>query len=195
MEDLNITINKANELVDEYINNPITKLHLRETEVLMRALAKRLHEDEEKWGIIGLLHDIDWDLTKDNSTEHCIRCQEILKEAGASDFLIESVVSHGYSNEMIPMLKERQRTTSIQHCLVAAETLTGLIIASALMTPDKKLSSLSLHSLQKRFKAKKFAERCNRDLILECEKADISLDEFLQIGLSSLQNIAGELGL
>jgi len=116
MEDLNITIKDANELVNKYVSNPITKLHLRETEVIMRALAKKFHEDEEKWGIIGLLHDIDWDLTKDNSTEHCIKCQEILREVEASEFLIETIVSHGYSNEMIPQLKEKLRTTRIQHC-------------------------------------------------------------------------------
>jgi uncharacterized protein len=194
MEELNITYQQTQELVNKYITNPITKLHLRETEVFMRALAKHFNEDEERWGIIGLLHDIDWDLTKANPTEHCIRCQEILKEVGASEFLIETIISHGYVNEMIPQLKEKQRTTTIQHCLVAAETLTGLIVASALMTSDKKLSGLSLESLKKKFKNKKFAERCDRDLILECEKAGIPLDEFLQIGLSSLQSIASELG-
>jgi predicted hydrolase (HD superfamily) len=95
---------------------------------------------------------------------------------------------------MIPQLQRKQRTTVIQHCLVAAETLTGLIIASALMTSDKKLSSLSIESLNKKFKSRKFAERCSRELILECEKGGILLDEFLQIGLSSLQSIAVELG-
>lgn len=194
MEELNITNQQAQGLVSKYITNPITKLHLKETEVFMRALAKKFGEDEEKWGIIGLLHDIDWDLTKTNSTEHCIKCQKILKEVGASDFLIETIISHGYSNEMIPQLKEKQRSTTIQYCLVAAETLTGLIVASALMTPDKKLASLSIESLKKRFKNKKFAEKCNRELISECEKADIPLDEFLQIGLTSLQSIANELG-
>lgn len=194
MEELNITYQQAQGLVNKYITNSITRLHLRETEVFMRALAKRLGEDEEEWGTIGLLHDIDWDLTKTNSTEHCIECQEILKEAGASDFLIETIISHGYSNVMIPQLKEKQRSTPIQHCLVASETLTGLIIASTLMTPNKKLVSLSLESLKKRFKDKKFAEKCSRELILECEKANIPLDEFLQIGLTSLQSIANELG-
>jgi len=154
MEELNITTKEANELVDKYVNNPITKLHLSETEVFMRVLARRFREDEEKWGIIGLLHDIDWDLTKNNSTEHCIKCQKILKAAGASEFLIETVISHGYSNEMIPLLKGKRRTTTIQYCLVAAETLTGLIIASTLMTPDKKLASLSLQSLKKGLKLK-----------------------------------------
>jgi predicted hydrolase (HD superfamily) len=194
MEKSNITYKQAQELISKFITNPITKLHLRESEVIMRSLAKKFGEDEETWGIIGLLHDIDWDLTKDDPSEHCIKCQEILKEAGASDFLIETIISHGYNNEMIPQLKEKQRTTRIQHCLVAAETLTGLIIASALMMPDKKLASLSIESLKKKFKNKKFAEKCSRELILECEKVEIPLDEFLQIGLTSLQNIANELG-
>jgi predicted hydrolase (HD superfamily) len=195
MEELNISYQQAKELVGKYITNPITKLHLRESEVLMRTLARRFGENEEQWGIIGLLHDIDWDLTKSNPKEHCIKCQEILKSAGASDFLVETIASHGYANEMIPALKDKVRSTTVEHCLVAAETLTGLVIAAALMTPDKKLASLSLESLQKKFKTKKFAEKCNRDLIAECEKAGIPLEEFLQIGLTSLQSIAGELGL
>ena len=196
MEELNITRKQAQELLDKYISDPITKLHLRESEVLMQALAKKFNEDEESWGIIGLLHDIDWDLTKNNNiSEHCIKCQEILKTAGASDFLIETIISHGYGAEAIPQLVEKQRSTKIQYCLAAAETLTGLIIASALVQPDKKLSSVTLQSLQKKFRDKSFAAKCNREIILECEKAGIPIDEFLQIGLSSLQDIAKELGL
>ncbi|MBL7058465.1 hypothetical protein ISS03_03945 [Patescibacteria group bacterium] len=160
----------------------------------MRAAAKKLGEGEEEWGIIGLLHDIDWDLTKNDEENHCIKCQEILKQAGASDFLIETIVSHGYANDLIPTLKEKERNTNIQHCLVAAETLTGIIIASTLMQPDKKLASVKLSSLKKKFKNKKFAAKCNRDLIMECEKAGIPLDEFLEIGLIALQEISDELG-
>ena len=195
MEELGITYQQAQDLVKKYITEPITKLHLLETEVFMRALAKRFNEDEEKWGIIGLLHDIDWDLTKDNSNEHCLKAQEILKEAGASDFFIETIISHGYNSEFIPQLQEKQRSSKIQYCLAAAETLTGIIIASALVQPDKKLQSVSLESLKKKFKNKSFAAKCNREIVLECEKAGIPLDEFLQIGLVSLQSIAGEIGL
>ncbi|HBI17684.1 MAG TPA: hypothetical protein DDY52_06115, partial [Candidatus Moranbacteria bacterium] len=148
-----------------------------------------------KWGIIGLLHDIDWEIVKDNPSEHCARAQEILKENGASEFLIETIISHAYGMEQIPAFKDRERNSKIQHSLVAAETLTGLIIASALMQPDKKLASVSLESLKKKFKSKNFAARCNRDLIAECEKAGISLDDFLALGLKALQNISGRLGL
>ena len=195
METLGLTYQQAQDLIHTYIADPMTKLHLRESEVLMRAAAKRLGEDEEQWGIIGVLHDIDWDLTKNDPREHCIKMQEILREAGGSDFLIETIASHGYGLEVIPQLFDRQRTTVIQHCLVAAETLTGLIIASALMQPDKKLASVSLESLKKKFKNKGFAARCNRDLIAECEQAGIPLDEFLQLGLTAMQGIAGELGM
>ncbi|MFA5080802.1 MAG: phosphohydrolase [Candidatus Paceibacterota bacterium] len=195
MENLNLTYQQAQELIDKYISEPTTKFHLKETEVFMRALAKKFNENEESWGIIGLLHDIDWDIIKNNPSEHCIKLQEILKNAGASDFLIETIASHGYEVEAIPNLLEKRRSSQIQYCLASAETLTGIIIASALVRPDKKLQSVTLDSLKKKFKNKSFAANCNRDIILECEKAGISLDEFLQIGLSSLQSIAEELKL
>jgi len=195
MESLGITYQQAQELLDKYVAEPMTKLHLRESEVFMRALAKKFGEDEESWGIIGLLHDLDWDLTKNNPQEHCVKAVEILKNAGASDFLVETIISHGYGLEEIPAYKTRERLSKIQHCLAAAETLTGIIVASALVQPDKKLASVALPSLKKKFKDKSFAAKCNRNIILECEKAGIPLDEFLQIGLSSLQTISAELGL
>ena len=195
MEDLGVTKEQAEKLVEGYITEPMTKLHLLESEAIMKALARRLGEDEEKWGIIGLLHDIDWDITKNDLEQHCIKAQEILRQAGASDFLIETIISHGYENDTIPALKERKRRTPIQHCLVAAETLTGIIIASALVQPDKKLSGVKPQSLKKKFKSRSFAANCNRDLVAECEKAGISIDEFLEIGLRALQSVSDRLGL
>lgn len=195
MSQLGINYQQAQELLNKYIVDSMTKMHSRESEVLMRALARKFGENEEEWGIIGLLHDIDWDLTKNNTSEHCIKAQELLKEAGASDFLIETIISHGYNLEAIPELKNKERSTKIQYCLAAAETLTGLIIASALVQPDKKLASVSLESLKKKFKNKAFAAKCNREIIMECEKSGILLDDFLQIGLSAMQGIAAELGL
>jgi predicted hydrolase (HD superfamily) len=195
MEDLGITKEQADKLVEIYITEPMTKSHLLESEAIMRALAKHFDEDEEKWGIIGLLHDIDWDLTKDSHEQHCIKAQGILREAGASDFLVETIISHGYNNETIHGLKDKKRKSKIQHCLVAAETLTGIIVASALVQPDKKLSSVQLPSLKKKFKSKSFAANCNRDQVGECEKAGISIDDFLEIGLRALQGISGKLGL
>jgi uncharacterized protein len=194
---MNIGISKqqADELVEKYITNPITKLHLLESEAIMRALAKYFGENEDEWGIVGLLHDIDWDLSKDDTKNHCKLCVDILKDAGGTDFLIETIQSHGYGIESCGAPVGKERSTKIEFSLVSAETLTGLIIATALMQPDKKLASVSLQSLKKKFKNKKFAAGCRRDLIQECEKAGIPLDEFLDLGLKALQNIHDKLGL
>lgn len=195
MEDLNITKEQADELVGKYITDPRTKLHSIESQAIMEKLAEHFGEDKERWGIIGLLHDIDWDLTKDNTKEHCVKAAGILKEVGASDFLIETILSHGYGNDQCGAPQDKQRSTRLQYCLATAETLTGLIIASTLMQPDKKLSSLSFESLKKKFKNNKFAANCSREIIMECEKAGLSLDEFLKIGLEALQGISNKLGL
>jgi uncharacterized protein len=197
IEQLGFSLEQANVLLDKYIKDPITKLHCIESEAIMRSLAEHLGEDEEIWGIVGLLHDIDWELTKNDPTEHCVKAVEILKSEGATDFLIETIISHsyGWSGATVLALINGKRTTKIQHALVAAETLTGLIVASALIQPDKKLASVSLDSLKKKFKNLKFAAKCNRELIKECEEIGISLDEFLEIGLKSLQGISGKLGL
>ena len=193
--ELGITKQQADALVEKYITNPITKLHSIESEEIMKALARKFGEDEEAWGIIGLLHDIDWDLTKDDTSQHCAKCVEILKDAGATDFLIETTVSHGYGEGRCGAPQDKIRSTKLQCSLAAAETLTGLIVASALMHPDKKLSSVKLESLKKKFKNKGFAAGCQRKIILECEKAGVPLDEFLELGLKALQRINDELGL
>jgi len=194
-EKLGLNYDEAKELLDKYIKDPITKMHCIESEAIMRALAKKFSEDEDKWGIIGLLHDIDWELTKDNPKEHCVKAVDILKQAGASDYLIETIVSHGYGHVLNENLKNKQRTTKVQHALAAAETLTGLIVASALVQPDKKLASVKLESLKKKFKQKTFAANCDREIIKECEKIGLTLDEFLGIGLKALQGISEKIGL
>ena len=188
-----ITRQQAVDLIEKYISDPVTKLHLRESEEIMRSLARHFGEDEEYWGMAGLLHDIDWDLTKNNPEEHCVRCQDILRDAGVSEELIETIISHGYGNTGIQSLREHARTTRVQFALAAAETLTGLIIASALMQPDKKLASVKISSLKKKYKNKAFAARCDRTIIAECEMAGIALDDFLALGLLSLQGISDEL--
>jgi len=197
IEQLGVSFEQANILLDKYIKDPVIKLHCIESEAIMKSLAKRLGEDEEIWGIVGLLHDIDWELTKNDPTGHCVKAVEILKSEGATEFLIETIISHGFgwTGATDPKLINGKRATKIQHALVSAETLTGLIFASALIQPDKKLSSVSLDSLKKKFKNEKFAAKCNRELIKECEEIGINLDEFLEIGLRSLQGISNKLGL
>lgn len=193
--DLGLTYNQAKELLEKYVKDKITEMHCWESEAIMRELANRLNEDEESWGIIGLLHDIDWDLTKNNPREHTVKAVEILKQAGANDFLIETIVSHGYGNPECGNSQDKVRNSRIQHALAAAETLTGLIIASALVQPDRKLASVKPESLKKKFKTKTFAAKCDRKIIKECEKIGLTLDQFLEIGLRALQGISDKLNL
>ena len=203
--ELGINYQQARKIVDKYITDDITRLHLIETEAIMHALAKHFNEDEEdpaateamadKWGIIGLLHDIDWDKTKQNPAEHGNKMIDILKDEGASDYLIKTIESHIYGHDLNKRLKDKKREERVQHALAASETLTGLIIASALVQPDKKLASVKLSSLKKKFKQKSFAANCDREIIRECEKINLTLDEFLQIGLNAMQGIADKIGL
>ncbi|EKE27438.1 MAG: metal dependent phosphohydrolase [uncultured bacterium (gcode 4)] len=195
MTTLWISYQQAQSLVDKYITEPFTRIHLRESEVIMRWLAKHFWEDEEQWWIIGFLHDLDWDITKTDQQNHCVLVQTLLRDAGGTDFLIDTIASHWYDNEMIPALQNKKRTSRIEYSLAAAETLTWLIFATAIIQPEKKLEVVKIESLKSKFKNKWFASRCSRDMILECEKAWVSLDEFLQIGLTSMQNIAWEIGL
>lgn len=199
--DLGIDRGKAVELLEKYVKDPITKLHMRESEAIMRAVAERLGEDAEEWGMIGLLHDIDWEMTKTNVTEHGLKIPEILKDAGGTDFLIQTIESHIYPNENeenymgSPTFIGKKREGNLQHALAASETLTGLIIATALIMPDKKLSSVKPESLMKKYNNKSFAAKCSRDTIAECEKIGIPLPEFLELGLKALQAISDEIGL
>jgi putative nucleotidyltransferase with HDIG domain len=168
--------------------------HYLETEVIMRALAERFGEDIEYWGILGLLHDVDWSLTKNNCAEHCIKATEILKKQGFDEEFIENVQSHGYGYDEIPPLKDKKRTSKIQYSLIAAETLTGIIYSYALMR-GRDISSMAVKGLKKKFKDRKFAEKCNRDLVREIELTGISLSEFFELAINSIKGINEQIGL
>jgi putative nucleotidyltransferase with HDIG domain len=198
--DLGIEYSKAKKLLEKYIKDPITRLHCIESEAIMKALARHFGEKEEQWGIIGLLHDIDWELTKTNTKMHCIKTAEILRKNGGTNYLIETIQSHGYEQGFgdgytgPSEFKGKTREGKIQHALAASETLTGIIIASTLVQPDKKLLSVKPESLMKKFKSKSFAANCRREIVMECEEIGIPLNEFLSISLKALQEIHEELG-
>lgn len=195
MAGLGVTYRQALDLVGQYIQTPTIRFHLLETEAIMRSLARRLGENEEEWGIIGLLHDIDWEKTKENPDQHCLVAADILRQAGGSDFLIETIQSHAWGKGGITAFADKERHSPLQHALAAAETLTGLIVASALVQPDKKLESVRPESLKKKFKSPGFARNCRREIIAEIEAIGISLDEFLVLGLEALQAKSADFGL
>lgn len=188
-----MTSEQAYNLLRQYLKEPANLNHSRESEVIMRALARHLGEDEEYWGNLGLLHDLDWEY---GEKEHCRKCREILSQAGFDQMFIDTIVAHGYG--VGPLGEEftsKQRQTKLEHLLAASETLTGLIYATALVRPDKKLVSVEVSSVKKKMKDKAFAANVSRDVIRECELAGIPLDEFIDLALKAMKEIASEVGI
>lgn len=184
-----ITRDEALALVRERLNNPNLVNHCLATEAVMRALAPRFGADPEMWGLAGLLHDLDAE-TQPNLATHTLETAELLEERGVAPEIIEAIRMH---NEKAQGGRLRQEV--FHHALAAGETITGLIVATALVYPDKKLASVKPKSVRKRFKEKQFAAGADREIIAECEKIGIPLDEFCDLCLRAMQEIAGELGL
>lgn len=190
---LPLTRDQALELVKKYNSDERDLIHYLESEAVCRALARKLGEDEDYFGMLGLLHDIDWGITKDNIQTHLTKAPEILKEAGFNDEFIELLISHGYGFDCAN-LQDKKRTEKNQFILACGETVTGLIHAYALMRPEK-LEGMKVNSLIKKFKDKTFARGVEREIILECEKLGLSLEEFFEIAIEAIKKIKNEVGL
>jgi lysyl-tRNA synthetase, class II len=167
--------------------------HYLESEAVMRELAEKLGKNVEYWGMLGLMHDIDWEETEDNSTLHLTKAPDMLKSLGFDDDFIEIIISHGYGFECAN-LQNKIRIRKVEHALACSETVTGLVYAAARLRPDK-ISSLTVKSLKKKFKDKKFAATVNREVIKECENLGLELDEFLQLSIDALKKISDKIGL
>ena len=155
----------------------------------MGALAGRLGQDEEKWKIAGLLHDLDIEMVGNDLNRHGLETEKILKEKGVDAEIIEAIVMH---NEKA---SERKRSNTFQYALAASETITGLIVATALVYPDKKLASVKPKSVVKRMKEKTFAASVNRDNIMECEKIGIPINEFAELCINAMLTVGDRIGL
>ena len=162
--------------------------HMLATEAIMRVLAKRLGEDEEEWGLTGLLHDIDVELTEDDMSTHSKLGADIVREMGAGEEMAHAILCHNEAHGV-------PRETKLDKALFCADPLTGLIIAGALVRPDKKLAGLEAKSVRKRFKEKSFAAGANREQIALCSELGLELDEFIELGLEAMKGIAPSLGL
>ncbi|MDP3966574.1 MAG: HDIG domain-containing protein [archaeon] len=169
-------------------------IHYLMSESVMREVALKLGQDPEYWGMLGLLHDVDWTLTKKDVSTHLTKAPGILKGLGFDDDFIEIILSHGYGFEELPELKDKERTKKIEWALAASETLTGLIYAYALMR-GKKISDMEVKGLKKKFKDKAFAAGCRRDVIQEIEKMGLTLNELFEAGIEGIKKIKNEIGL
>jgi putative nucleotidyltransferase with HDIG domain len=163
--------------------------HCLASEAVMRAVAKRLGRDEEKWGLAGLLHDIDVEITNADPYTHALKAVDILTDAGYEPDMIDAIKMH---NECASGIA---RYSEFQYALAASETITGLVVATTLVYPDKKVASVKPSSVVKRMKEKAFAASVRRENIMECELIGIPLDEFAELAVKAMQEIAKEIGL
>jgi len=158
------------------------------TEAIMRALARRLGEDEEEWGLTGLLHDIDVELTGGDMSSHSKLGADLAKELGASEAMAHAILCHNEAHGV-------PRETKLDKALFCVDPLTGLITAAALVRPNKKLAGLEAKSVLKRFKEKSFAAGASREQISLCSEIGLELGEFVELGLKAMQEISSDLGL
>jgi uncharacterized protein len=176
-------------LLKTHIKSDRMLAHSLASEAVMRALAFRLGQDADKWGLAGLLHDIDVEDTNADPYTHALVGAKLLSEMGLDEDLVDAIRMH---NEMATGL---ERTTLFQHALAAGETITGLITATSLVYPDKKVASVKAKSVTKRMKEKAFAASVKRENIMECELIGISMDEFATLAIAAMVTVAGEIGL
>lgn len=184
-----MTRGEAFKLLQEMVKNKNLIRHGIAVEVIMRALAKRFEEDPEEWGIVGLLHDSDYEVTDKDLYRHTLVISEKLRELGESERIINAIQAH--SDQIKPI-----RENNLEKAVYAADELSGLITACALVRPDKKLASLDVISVMKKFRSPSFAAGALRDNILTCEKElGIPLEEFVKIALEAMQDASESLGL
>ena len=176
-------------LMGTYLKKDNLQKHSLATEAIMRALAEKLGYNADAWGIAGLLHDLDYEETKDAPSRHALETANILEKKGIDREIIQAIKAH--NGEALGI----QRETDFDFALTCAECITGLIVAATLVYPDKKISSVKTKSILKRMKQKEFARGLDRELIRECEKLNIPLEEFAELSLKAMQGIDKELGL
>ena len=171
----NLTRQEALELLKKYNKEPFHIQHGLTVEGVMRYFARETGNgaDEEYWGITGLLHDIDFELYPE---QHCVKAPELLREAGVSEEMIYSICSHGYG-----LCSDQEPKHLMEKILFACDELTGLIGAAARMRPSKSAMDMELGSLKKKFKDKRFAAGCSREVISQgAERLGWTLDELLE---------------
>ena len=159
--------------------------HMLATEAIMRALAKKLGEDEEEWGITGLIHDIDMELVEGDMNSHSKLGADIAQELGANETMTHAILCHNEAHGV-------PRETKLDKALFCADPLSGLITAAALVRPDK-LSGLTTKSVMKRFHEKSFAAGVNREQVAQCQEIGLELEEFISLGIEAMKGIASEL--
>ncbi len=184
---MDISREKAVELFKKYNKSESLYHHALSVEAVMREFAGKNNEDQDFWGIAGLLHDIDWEMFPE---EHCRKAPELLAEIDAPEELVHAVCSHGYG-----LVTDVEPEKYMEKVLYTIDELTGLITATALMRPEK-MKGISVKSIKKKWKDKSFAAGVNRDVITKgAEMLGLDISEIIQTSIDGMTEIAPELGL
>ncbi len=179
---------EAENLMKEYITSESLRCHVYTVEGVMRHFAKYFHENEDEWGMIGLLHDLDYEKWPD---QHCHKVVEILKEHGFDNEFIHAVVSHGFG-----LCSDVEPVTMAEKTLYTIDELTGLVHAAALMHPSKSVMDLEVKSVKKKFKTPAFAAKINRDVINDgVARMGLPFDTVVQETILGMREIADKIGL
>jgi putative nucleotidyltransferase with HDIG domain len=181
-----MTREEALAVVKENCGNKNLIKHMLATEAVMVGLAGKLGEDARSWALAGLLHDLDYEETVLDPDRHGLVSAEKLAELGISEEIIHAVEAH---NEHVT------RDSTMDRALYASDPVTGLIVAAALMHPDRKLAGLDVDFIMRRFKERRFAAGASREQMASCSELGLALEEFIGVALASMQGISLELGL
>jgi hypothetical protein len=202
-----MTHDEALSLVKQYVKNENSIKHVLATEAIMKALARRFNENEETWGLAGLLHDMDMEILSEfpdsnNSTRNKMEIvdwkthpeqqgavgADMLDKMGVDKIITNAIRAHNEATG-------KTRDNLIEKAIFATDPLTGLIVASTLVLPSRKIGDLAPGNVLNRFREKSFAKGARREAIASCSEINLTLEEFVKIGLVTMQEIASDLGL
>jgi putative nucleotidyltransferase with HDIG domain len=178
--------NEALKLMEGAIANINLRKHVLAVEAVMKALSHEFKEDEEKWGLAGLLHDLDYEETKSSPERHSLVTIEKLKGKDVDQTVLDAIMAHA---------DKKKRQTMMEKAIYCADPVTGFLVACALIRPEKKISVIDSEFAKSRMKEKRFAASANRDAINACAELSLDLDRFLNISLKAMNSISKELGL
>jgi putative nucleotidyltransferase with HDIG domain len=177
---------EAKRLVFSKLGNVNLQRHSLAVSAVMRHLARRFGENEEMWALAGILHDLDYEETLKDPDKHTLLAEEWLKQYNLPAEVISGIKAH---------CNKAERNSLMNKAIYAADPVTGFIVACALIKPEKKLAPVEPEFAMKRMKEKRFAAGANREQINSCAEMGLSLEEFFEISLNAMKEIADELGL
>jgi len=183
-----LTRDEAFSLVKKNVSKRNVIYHMLAVEAIMRGMAKHLGEDETVWGLVGLLHDVDYEKTEKTPEKHSLIAEDMLKGL-VSDEIIRAIKTHNHLyTQIVPK-------TRMEKALIASDAVSGLLVACALVMPSKRLANVKVESVTKKFKDKDFARGADRERIAVCEEIGIPKEKFFEIALNGLKESAAQIGL